>query len=223
MRRFFLAASLALVLHGFLMTVKVDWIKNKTALLLRPEPISLALTYKYPERIAAPAIVIPEPSRQIIPSPGIRPEKKRVGVEKAEKILAVPEKTVHKPVSPPVLKLEEDLPLEPLQEVVPERSQQLPPPSSSLEKTILPVYKENPVPEYPKIAEDRGYEGTVVLKVFVNRKGKVVDLKLSKSSGYSILDQAAMKSVKSWLFKPGKRGDEEVEMWIDVPVLFELK
>lgn len=86
-----------------------------------------------------------------------------------------------------------------------------------------PLYQQNPKPKYPRIATKRGYQGTVLLEVLVNRNGSVGDLRVSTSSGYSILDRAAMKSVKDWLFVPGKRGDETVDMWVVIPVRFQLK
>jgi hypothetical protein len=30
-------------------------------------------------------------------------------------------------------------------------------------------------------------------------------------------------SVKAWLFEPGMRGDEKVEMWVKIPIRFQLK
>jgi protein TonB len=86
-----------------------------------------------------------------------------------------------------------------------------------------PMYRMNPPPNYPRLARKRGYEGTVVLKVLVNRKGKVKDLYAFTSSGYAILDKAAIVSVKDWIFEPGMRGDEEVEMWVQIPIRFKLK
>ena len=86
-----------------------------------------------------------------------------------------------------------------------------------------PMYRMNPPPNYPRLARKRGYEGTVVLKVLVNRKGKVKDLYAFTSSGYAILDKSAIVSVKDWIFEPGMRGDEEVEMWVQIPIRFKLK
>jgi protein TonB len=63
----------------------------------------------------------------------------------------------------------------------------------------------------------------VTLEVLVNREGRVEDLRLSASSGYSVLDQAALTSVKTWLFDPGTRGGEKVDMWVKVPVRFQLE
>ena len=86
-----------------------------------------------------------------------------------------------------------------------------------------PAYKDNPRPQYPKRARRRGHEGTVVLEVLVDGNGRVKDLRIITSSGHSVLDKAAMKSVNGWLFEPGMVGDEKVEMWVRVPVRFELR
>jgi len=90
-------------------------------------------------------------------------------------------------------------------------------------KTAIPLYKLNPRPDYPRLARKRGYQGTVVLDVLVDKNGRVSDLKLATSSNYSILDKKAMASVKKWLFEPGSRGNNKVDMWVKVPIRFELK
>ncbi|MFH1349554.1 MAG: energy transducer TonB, partial [Pseudomonadota bacterium] len=90
-------------------------------------------------------------------------------------------------------------------------------------REAVPAYKSNPRPQYPALARRRGLEGTVVLEVLVSREGKVNDLRLFRSSGYTLLDQAAIGSVKNWLFEPGKKGNEEIEMWVRVPVRFQLR
>ncbi len=56
----------------------------------------------------------------------------------------------------------------------------------------------------------------------VDEKGKVVDLILFKSSGYTILDKAAISSVKKWLFEPGTIGRKKVKMWVKLSVRFKL-
>jgi len=37
------------------------------------------------------------------------------------------------------------------------------------------------------------------------------------------LDQAAMSSMKGWLFEPATINEEKVAMWVKVPVRFHLK
>ncbi len=86
-----------------------------------------------------------------------------------------------------------------------------------------PAYKVNPPPPYPKRAKRRGYEGTVLLEVLVDRSGRVKELRMLTSSGHPVLDRAALKSVNGWLFEPGMVGDEKVDMWVRIPVRFELR
>ena len=43
-----------------------------------------------------------------------------------------------------------------------------------------------------------------------------------QSSGYDMLDQAAMKAVRNWRFTPAKRGGEARTAWVDIPVMFTL-
>ena len=93
----------------------------------------------------------------------------------------------------------------------------------SVIEAALPEYSKNPPISYPKRARRKGYEGTVVLEVLVNRNGKVDDLRILASSGFAILDSSAVKSVKTWSFKPAKKGNATVDMWVQVPVRFKLE
>jgi TonB family protein len=87
----------------------------------------------------------------------------------------------------------------------------------------LPVYQKNTPPQYPLLARRRGYQGKVLLEVLVKKDGKVGSIRLARSSGYEILDSTAIKGVRNWLFHPAKRGDELVEMWVKIPIRFQLR
>jgi protein TonB len=93
----------------------------------------------------------------------------------------------------------------------------------SVVEAALPEYSKNPPISYPRRARQKGYEGTVVLEVLVNRNGTVDDLRILTSSGYAILDRSAVQSVKTWSFKPAKKGTDTVDMWVQVPVRFKLE
>jgi TonB family protein len=95
-------------------------------------------------------------------------------------------------------------------------------PSLSLQEAH-PVYRENPAPGYPQVARRRGIEGMVFLEVFVNSMGRVGDLRVFQSSGHAILDHAALDAVRRWAFEPARLGDKAMEMWVKVPIRFELK
>jgi protein TonB len=85
------------------------------------------------------------------------------------------------------------------------------------------AYLRNAPPRYPFIARRNGVEGTVRLKVLVTRDGRAAQLELDKSSGSSALDNAALEAVKQWQFVPARRGQEPVESWVLVPVVFRLE
>ncbi|MCU0557516.1 MAG: energy transducer TonB [Desulfobacterales bacterium] len=86
-----------------------------------------------------------------------------------------------------------------------------------------PLYRQNPPPPYPRIAKARGYQGRTLLNVLVGRDGRVLDAAVAASSGYGLLDEAALKAVAEWIFEPAKRGDEAVEMWVKVPIRFQIR
>jgi len=86
-----------------------------------------------------------------------------------------------------------------------------------------PAYATNPRPKYPRVARRRGYEGVVLLKVLVDHEGRADDVLVLKSSGHKMLDRSALKAVKNWVFKPGTVDGKPMEMWVQVPVRFELK
>ncbi|MCA1907137.1 MAG: energy transducer TonB, partial [Magnetospirillum sp.] len=56
---------------------------------------------------------------------------------------------------------------------------------------------DNPRPPYPTLARRRGWEGLVVLLVWVNELGLAQSVALHQSSGHDILDQSALNTVKS--------------------------
>jgi len=86
-----------------------------------------------------------------------------------------------------------------------------------------PRYQLNTPPSYPGVARRRGQEGTVFLQVLVNGEGGVEDLEIETSSGFALLDRAAVSSVKKWSFEPGRQNEKRIAMWVRVPVTFKLK
>ena len=57
-------------------------------------------------------------------------------------------------------------------------------------------------PKYPELALKRGYEGILKLKLQISTKGEVVDIKIIKSSGYTILDKSGITAAKNSKFYP---------------------
>ena len=84
------------------------------------------------------------------------------------------------------------------------------------------AYLRNPAPDYPDVAQRRGWEGTTILNVHVLANGRPDQVRLSASSGHDALDDAAVAAVSDWRFVPAKRGTESIDGWVSVPVVFKL-
>ena len=81
----------------------------------------------------------------------------------------------------------------------------------------------NPRPEYPEMARQRGQEGQTVLLVGVNIQGNPAEIRILKSSGYRLLDNAAVTAVQRWKFTPARKGGMPVPGQVILPVEFCLR
>jgi len=93
-------------------------------------------------------------------------------------------------------------------------------PTPSLQ--IAPRYRFAPPPPYPALARSRGWQGDVELWVRVAEDGRVLDARVQGSSGFELLDRAAVAAVGRWRFHPGRIGQTPVTTEIRVPVCFRL-
>lgn len=75
----------------------------------------------------------------------------------------------------------------------------------------------NAPPKYPSQARLNRQQGQVVLKYFVTTEGSVASLQLMQSSGFPLLDQEAVNSIRQFRYRPGQEG------WTVHPVNFSLK
>ena len=62
---------------------------------------------------------------------------------------------------------------------------------SSLLANAIAKYKQ-----YPKIAQMRGWQGTVIADLEIDSKGSVMSVKIKKSSTYEVLDNEALEMIK---------------------------
>lgn len=92
-----------------------------------------------------------------------------------------------------------------------------------LPPTFGAAYLRNPAPAYPAIARRNGDQGTVTLKVLVSAEGVSLRVELDQTSGSKSLDDAALEAVKGWRFVPARRGTQNIEAWVRVPVVFKLE
>ena len=240
MKRIWVAGVLALGLHALLLQMEFAGLVERPPILPasreimvtigdRPDPevVSQQVVETEEQRVE-PENVRPSPPQKILPvlpqkreRPNIEPEvaespqKREPVVETMNMISEVSRQPEVEPVAAPP----PSLPL------VREDKGQAQGATAAVKvvREAIPLYKKNPPPVYPRKARRRGVEGVVLLEVLVDISGRVADLRVLSSSGHRVLDKAALKSVKKWRFVPARRGDESVEMWVRVPVRFELK
>jgi protein TonB len=77
-------------------------------------------------------------------------------------------------------------------------------------------------PPYPDSAQTSGEQGVVWVDVFVRPSGRPTKIRVSQSSGFEDLDNAAVQGVLNWRFVPATRGGNAVSDWTTVKIVYQL-
>jgi len=85
-----------------------------------------------------------------------------------------------------------------------------------------PAYLRNPLPPYPRVAREHGWEGTTLLRVEVLDDGSGGTVEILKSSGYQVLDEASLETVRHWRFLPARSGDIPIRSLVEIPIRFHM-
>ena len=93
-------------------------------------------------------------------------------------------------------------------------------PESSVTTPVGVLRSVHPI--YPRIAKKSGWEGTVLVSVTVETNGRTSQVDVSRSSGHKVLDDAAVKSVKRWSFRPARDGNIPICSVVTIPLKFSL-
>ena len=75
--------------------------------------------------------------------------------------------------------------------------------------------------EYPTAIREAGVEGRVLVKIVVGVNGQCKSATIARSSGWAVLDSAAIESVMNYSFKPAMYKGQAVEATISLPLLFQ--
>lgn len=180
--------------------------------------VLIASTMGHLAFFAAGGFITPSPQYAVEKAPSSmevvilkEPEKKAPEI-KTEKVM-----TVQEPRSIKVSQKKDEKPaLKP-----PEKNVFIPPVKGAQAES-KPAYLKNPAPVYPNRARERGWEGVVNLEVFVGSDGLVHHIRVGESSGYGILDDSALRTVRTWRFRPARVGNLSFSSWIRIPVRFLL-
>ena len=84
----------------------------------------------------------------------------------------------------------------------------------------LPVLLSVQPPVYPEMVREAGIDGTVTVQVLVGKDGKVKQAQAIE--GPEPLRASAVVSARTAVFKPALQGTSPVEVWVMIPVTFQL-
>jgi protein TonB len=219
-RETILLGVLALVVHGAV----IYWISQKPTPVLPivpPEIPPMTIEFSRPAPPAPPVVEPPPPAPVVEPPPPVEDE---LAVKPPPPKPVPKPKPVVKQVPKPAPKAVEQPPAPP-QPAAPVAAPAPPAPPAPAPVTPASAnaaYLKNPAPEYPSLAQRRGWEGTVLLRVHVLASGKPGEIQIAKSSGRQQLDDAALNAVKRWSFVPAKQGDVAQDGWVSVPIDFKI-
>ncbi len=94
-------------------------------------------------------------------------------------------------------------------------------PPDSVFVDVQPAVKKRANPVYPKAALKAGIEGVVYVRLWVDREGRVQDVKIVKSEN-DALNQSAIDAARQFEFTPATAGGKPVSVWVTVPFKFKI-
>ncbi len=152
----------------------------------------------------------------------LAPQSTRVEQVKPLKVEETPTKVaeIEAPVLPPI-----EIPDEPVVNAVPESITDTET-RSAVPDTSAGFDPRHPFgkPPYPPQAIREGQEGLVVVNACVEPDGRLSNVRLARSSGYELLDTAAVRHVArpGMRMRPGIVNGRPVEQCLNVPIRFDL-
>ena len=85
---------------------------------------------------------------------------------------------------------------------------------------LIPVTQVKP--EYPPIALQAGVEGKVILQIVIDEEGNVIQADVILAQPAGIFEDAAVKAIMQWKFKPAKQRDKSIKVCLAWSVEFRL-
>lgn len=86
-----------------------------------------------------------------------------------------------------------------------------------------PSFKAKPQPiKYPRLAKRRNMQGETLVEIWLDEQGEQIKQRIISSSGYQLLDNAALASIKHWQFQGHYDGHQQIASRVQIPVTFTL-
>lgn len=199
--------ALALALHAVVFfclkppTPKPPKIFNETY-------VDVTLTQPMQPEPPKPIVIPPTPKPVVVPP---KPEEKSQQQQPPKPEMTIPEPKPQPTPPPPAPK-----------PVVVPPPQPKPPEEKYISVTEL-KYAHRVEAIYPPEAQYRHQQGQVVLKIYINEAGVLDKVEIVKSSGYPLLDAAAVKAVKESQFSAAFEGAIPIGQWAEQTFTFRLE
>ncbi len=199
--------------------------------------ITLTASVEQPEASVAIMVDVPKSAESSDTPPTDQPPNRSL-VEKAPARRVVAERAARPAAAsqPSLAKILRRQPktLAPVVAPTPPREQKRPRNSPSLQLTTAitsqeyrgvesptPAIVSNPPPAYPAAALAASQTGRVLLRVSIAEDGSVFQARLIRSSGFPLLDQAALKTITKWRFN--SISDRSHTRVVNVPIDFVIQ
>lgn len=75
---------------------------------------------------------------------------------------------------------------------------------------------------YPSLLKSAGIGGLIRVFFFIDENGTVQDTRIDSSSGYELLDKAALDVASLYRFSPALNRDARVPVWVSFPIEFRV-
>jgi len=85
----------------------------------------------------------------------------------------------------------------------------------------LPYIKTEAAKKYPALAKEKGKEGRVVLEIYLDAQGTIVDIHIIENPGYGFAD-AALEYIRNSVWEPAKHQGKAVAVRIRKPLAYTL-
>jgi protein TonB len=94
--------------------------------------------------------------------------------------------------------------------------------SSSAIEVAAVEYLQAPAPRYPAMARRARAQGVVLVRLMIDTEGRPCDVRVHRSSGFQLLDNAAREAVQHWVFKPHRENGIARNALVTIPIEFSL-
>lgn len=76
---------------------------------------------------------------------------------------------------------------------------------------------------YPPVFRDLGLEGRVLLWLYLDERGEVLDTRIHRTSGHRAFDELALAVAALMRFRPASNQGRTTPVWVSLPIRFDLE